>query len=69
MRVAGTNLFEPTLLGNFRLGGFLELSGLRTGELEGQYLGRARAVFLLSIHMPSVERPGAPLCRGPRAPS
>ena len=46
VRVAGTNLFEPTLLGNFRLGGFLELSGLRTGELEGAYLGRARAVFL-----------------------
>ena len=39
-------MFEPTLLGNFRLGGFLELSGLRTAELEGQYLGRARAVFL-----------------------
>ena len=46
LRLAGTNLFEPTLLGNYRLGGFLELSGLRTEELEGQYLGRARAVFL-----------------------
>ena len=36
----------PTLLGNFRLGGFLEISGLRYRELEGSYLGRARAVFL-----------------------
>ena len=37
---------RPTLPGNLRLGGFLEISGLRTGELEGAYLGRARAVFL-----------------------
>jgi NTE family protein len=46
LRVAGTNLVESTLLGNFRLGGFLEISGLRTRELEGAYLGRGRAVYL-----------------------
>jgi NTE family protein len=33
------------LVDNFRLGGFLDLSGLRTQELEGSYLGRARAVY------------------------
>ncbi len=46
LRVAGTNVFEPTLLDSFRLGGFLEISGLRTNELEGAYVGRARAVYL-----------------------
>ena len=46
LRLAGTNVFDPVLLGNFRLGGFLEISGLRTEELEGSYLGRARAVYL-----------------------
>jgi NTE family protein len=46
LRLAGTNLFNPTLLGNFRLGGFLELSGLRNQELEGAYLGLARAVYV-----------------------
>jgi NTE family protein len=46
VRLAGTNLFDPVLLGSFRLGGFLEISGLRTEELEGSYLGRARAVYL-----------------------
>src|SRR5262249_60489419 len=29
-----------------RLGGFLEISGLRSQELQGSYLGRARAVYL-----------------------
>jgi NTE family protein len=46
LRVAGTTAFQPTLPGNFRLGGFLDISGLRTRELEGAYVGRARAVFL-----------------------
>jgi NTE family protein len=46
LRLAGTDLFNPILLGNFRLGGFLELSGLRSQELAGAYLGRARAVYL-----------------------
>ena len=46
LRIAGTTLFQPTLPGNFRLGGFLDISGLRTRELEGAYVGRARAVFL-----------------------
>ena len=45
-RAAATTLFDPTLPGNFRLGGFLNLSGLRTGELEGAYLARARGVYL-----------------------
>jgi NTE family protein len=46
LRLAGTNVFDATLLGNFRLGGFLEISGLRSQQLEGAYLGRARAVYL-----------------------
>lgn len=46
LRLAGTNQFDTTILGNFRLGGFLEISGLRSQELEGAYLGRARAVYL-----------------------
>jgi NTE family protein len=46
LRLGGTNVFDPILLGNFRLGGFLEISGLRIQELEGSYLGRARAVYL-----------------------
>ncbi|HET7033182.1 MAG TPA: patatin-like phospholipase family protein [Casimicrobiaceae bacterium] len=46
LRLAGSNRFDPTLLTNFRLGGFLEISGLRYQELQGSYLGRARAVYL-----------------------
>ncbi len=46
LRLAGTDVFNPVLVGNFRLGGFLEVSGLRYRELEGSYLGRARAVYL-----------------------
>jgi len=46
LRLAATNFFDPLILGNYRLGGFLEISGLRTEELEGSYLGRARAVYL-----------------------
>jgi NTE family protein len=46
LRLAASNRFDPTLLTNFRLGGFLEISGLRYQELQGSYLGRARAVYL-----------------------
>jgi NTE family protein len=46
LRLAGSNRFDPALLTNFRLGGFLEISGLRYQELQGSYLGRARAVYL-----------------------
>ena len=35
-----------TRVTDFRLGGFLEISGLRIAELQGPYLGRARAVYL-----------------------
>ena len=45
LRLAGSNRFDPVLT-NFRLGGFLEISGLRAQELQGSYLGRARAVYL-----------------------
>jgi NTE family protein len=45
LRLAGSSYFDPLLVDNFRLGGFLDLSGLRTQELEGSYLGRARAVY------------------------
>jgi NTE family protein len=45
VRAAGTNL-SGSLFTNYRLGGFLDVSGLRTGELQGPYLGRARAVWL-----------------------
>jgi NTE family protein len=46
VRLAGTNRFDPTVLGNFHLGGFLDISGLRTRELEGSYLARGRVVYL-----------------------
>jgi len=45
VRAAGTNL-KGSLVTDYRLGGFLEVSGLRTAELQGPYLGRARAVYL-----------------------
>lgn len=46
VRLAATNRFDPAHLGNFRLGGFLDISGLRTSEIEGSYLARARIVYL-----------------------
>ncbi len=45
VRAAATSLTRAPVT-DYRLGGFLELSGLRTEELEGPYLGRARAVYL-----------------------
>ena len=45
VRAAATNL-KDALVTEYRLGGFLEISGLRTAELQGPYLGRARAVYL-----------------------
>ena len=45
MRAAATNL-KGALVTEYRLGGFLEVSGLRTAELQGPYMGRARAVYL-----------------------
>ena len=45
LRVAGTNL-KGSFIDNYRLGGFLEISGLRTAELEGPYVGRGRVVYL-----------------------
>ena len=46
VRLGTSNRFDPTFATNFHLGGFLELSGLRTGELQGNYGGRGRAVYL-----------------------
>jgi len=44
VRAAGTNL--KGAITDFRLGGFLEISGLRITELQGPYLARGRAVYL-----------------------
>jgi NTE family protein len=44
VRAAGTNL--KSAVTDFRLGGFLEISGLRITELQGPYLARGRAVYL-----------------------
>jgi NTE family protein len=48
LRAAATTL-RGGLFTNYRLGGFLEISGLRTTELQGPYLGRARAVYLRRV--------------------
>ena len=48
LRAAGTTL-RDAIFTNYRLGGFLEISGLRTTELQGPYLGRARAVYLRRV--------------------
>jgi NTE family protein len=54
LRAAGTTL-KGSIVDNYRLGGFLELSGLRTAELQGPYLGRARAVYLHRMgHLPVI---------------
>jgi NTE family protein len=45
-RLGASNRFDPTFAANFHLGGFLEVSGLRSGEAQGTYLGRGRAVYL-----------------------
>jgi NTE family protein len=49
MNVAGhfgaLNRDDPSLVNPFLLGGFLNLSGLRNGELAGSYLGFGRAVY------------------------
>ena len=39
------NRDDPSLVNPFLLGGFLNLSGLRNGQLAGSYLGFARAVY------------------------
>ena len=46
VRLGASSQFDPTFAQNFHLGGFLELSGLHTGELQGSYGGRGRAVYL-----------------------
>lgn len=46
VRLGASNRTETTLLDNFHLGGFLNLSGLRIGELQGPYMARGRVVFL-----------------------
>jgi len=45
VRAAATNLKDAPVT-DYRLGGFLEISGLRTAELRGPYMGRARAMYL-----------------------
>ena len=44
-RLGATNRFDPTFASNPHLGGFLELSGLRNGQLQGTYVGRGRTVY------------------------
>ena len=48
-RLAGTNRDTAMVVNGFRLGGFLELSGLRTDELLGPYLALARAAYLYRL--------------------
>jgi NTE family protein len=48
-QLAGTNRDAAMVVNGFRLGGFLELSGLRTDELLGPYLALARAAYLYRL--------------------
>ena len=41
--ITRTRIYDP--FSDFNLGGFLQLSGLRTGQLSGDYVGFARAVY------------------------
>ena len=45
--ITRTRFIDP--FSDFNLGGFLQLSGLRTGQLSGDYLGFARAVYYHQI--------------------
>ncbi|MBK9115814.1 MAG: patatin-like phospholipase family protein [Betaproteobacteria bacterium] len=45
--ITRTRVYDP--FSDFNLGGFLQLSGLRTGQLSGDYLGFARAVYYHQI--------------------
>jgi len=44
-RAAGVRDEQNNVITDFSLGGFLQLSGLRTNQLSGSYLGFARAVY------------------------
>jgi NTE family protein len=48
-RLAGTTLDDALVVNGFQLGGFLNLSGLRTNELIGPYLALARAGYLYRL--------------------
>jgi NTE family protein len=49
LRLAGTNRTDVLVANGFQLGGFLRLSGLRTNELIGPYLGHTDAVLLYRL--------------------
>jgi NTE family protein len=49
LRLAGTSIAEALAVNGYQLGGFLRLSGLRTNELIGPYLGHTDAVFLYRL--------------------
>ena len=48
-RAGGLSRNDPALVNPFLLGGLLNLSGLRTGQLEGSYLGFGRVVYYHQI--------------------
>ena len=45
--ITRSRIYDP--FSDFNLGGFLQLSGLRTGQLSGDYVGFARAVYYHQI--------------------
>jgi len=45
VRAGAFNRDDPSFLNTFLLGGLLNLSGLRDGQLAGSYLGFGRAVY------------------------
>ena len=49
MRAGALNRDDPSVVNPFMLGGFLNLSGLRNGQLTGSYLGFGRAVYYYRI--------------------
>ena len=52
-----TNARAENLITDFNLGGFLQLSGLRTNQLSGNYMGFARARRLPPDRQPADRRP------------
>ena len=49
VRAGALNRDDPSVVNPFMLGGFLNLSGLRNGQLTGSYLGFGRAVYYYRI--------------------
>jgi NTE family protein len=56
-RLGGVRNERDDLISDFNLGGFLQLSGLRTNQLSNNYLGFARAIYYHQIaHVPIIGR-------------